>query len=697
MTFSSIIRKNFIHNVKKFMSIYFVNTLIIAMLFIFGSLMFNSDVLEQVGKTTFYETIKLALLGLVLFSIVFITYSNISFLKYRGKEFGMYFTLGMTTKDLIRLLFIENVSIIILSVGSGLAFGSIFGKMFYLGLNKILPYNPVNYELHVNSFLLSIGVFLIIFLCNFIFTIFYIKRVSIIDVLKSSKRKEVGKNSITLGIVAIVLFIVSAYLLPKILLKELFADQSYMIGVCIAFTLICPYVIIGTMITVFKAIMKRFRKSYNNNLLVLSNLSHRFLAYKNTLYMVSILLAGAIFFVGLSYSFYASSEMNNDRTNPYDVMFVESDQFNHINRNEVEKILNSQGSSVNEYSTLEYLELAEFRKLNDELGFWTDASSIVSESNYNKHMKTHYNVKPNEAISVQVHEEKMKYKYPDTILAVLKEEQLTTLKDKLVQSDSSEKEKNKLLLQALKNETYVSFSEKQISQIYQPFTNVRWTSVYSSGDALIVDDKLYANLKEVISTQNVKMLHLVKGDITENSFLSLISALRKINHLDTSYWIKGTQYGSKEVDEERRKIENHRPIFKEELLQLQLEANGLILFIMIFMGALFTIASGVVLYYKVLTDIEDEKERIISLKRIGITVKETKRMISKELAIIFFLPTFIGMGLGMYYIYVMFSNDPMVAAFLIKSVIVCGSFLLMQILLYFISRRKYFSELGKIG
>ena len=85
MTFSSIIRKNFVYNIKKFMSVYFVNTLIVAMLFIFGSLMFNSDVLEQVGETTLYETIRSALLVLIMFSVMFITYSTVSFLKYRGK------------------------------------------------------------------------------------------------------------------------------------------------------------------------------------------------------------------------------------------------------------------------------------------------------------------------------------------------------------------------------------------------------------------------------------------------------------------------------------------------------------------------------------------------------------------------------------------------------------------------------------
>lgn len=46
---------------------------------------------------------------------------------------------------------------------------------------------------------------------------------------------------------------------------------------------------------------------------------------------------------------------------------------------------------------------------------------------------------------------------------------------------------------------------------------------------------------------------------------------------------------------------------------MQLDNHGIMLFTMIFIGLLFVISNGVVLYYKVFNDIKDEEERIISL------------------------------------------------------------------------------------
>ncbi|WP_042352957.1 ABC transporter permease [Bacillus massiliigorillae] len=693
MTFSAIIRKNFIYNIKKFMSMYFVNTLIVAMLFIFGSLMFNSDVLEQVGQTTLYETIKSALLVLVLFSIVFITYSNISFLKYRGKEFGMYITLGMTTKDLIKLLFIENIGILFLSIGSGLLSGAVFGKFFYLGLNKMLPFNPVDFEVHVNSFLLSIGVFLIIFICNFIFSIFYIKRSSVIDILRSSNKKEIGKNSVVFGGVALFLFVVSAYLIPKILLNKIFKGQLYTIYIFIFLTIACPYVIIGTLIVLYKAAIKRFEKTYNNQLLLLSNLSHRFLAYKNSLYIVSLLLGVAIFFVGLTYSFYSSSEIKNDKDNPYDVMFLEENHVNNISQDEVEKALQQNGSSITQYDKLDYIDVAEFKDLENDFVLWSEGSSVVSESNFSKHMKKQYNVKPNNMISVRVHSENMDYEKPNTILSVSNEKQVKHLQSQLEGSTDSKEEKYKELQQSLKGNTFVAFDSKNIKEITEPFTNYHFTRSYMTGDILVVDDEVYETLLQAVGLDKVKTMHLIKGDISKKDFRAFVSVLSPKNGLDPSTWLEKTSHGY--GANSKGDINDYRPTFKDEQLALQLESNGFIFFIMIFMGVLFTIASGVVLYYKVLTDIDEEKERIISLKRIGITFRELQRMVSRELAVTFFLPTLIGMGLGMYYIYVMFSNDIMRWTLLMKSGLVCVVFLVIQVVLYFICRRKYFSELSK--
>ncbi|MDQ0089928.1 ABC-type antimicrobial peptide transport system permease subunit [Paenibacillus anaericanus] len=666
MTFSSIVRKNFIYNARKYMSLYFVNTLIVAILFMFGSLLFNSDVYRQVGTTTLYEVIKSALMGVVLFSIVFITYSNISFMKYRGKEFGMYITLGMTTKDLTRLLFLEQAGILIISLVTGLVSGGVFSKLFYMGLNQMLIINPIRFEFSVNSLLLSSGIFLLIFICNFIFNILYVRKTSIIDVLNASSKKGVGKSNLILGMITMFVFVVSAYLLPKVLLKQVFQNQSYMFILFLVLTLICPYIIFGTLIVVIKSVMKLFKKTYNNNLIVLSNLSHRFLAYKSTLYIVSILIAGAIFFIGMFYSMYATSRDNNDMENPFDIMFVETNQLNMMNAGEVEQILKEQGNTIEQNSTLEFIELPQFRDYKGAMVLWDDRTCIISESLFNQHMGTQYELKADQAMESRLRAENMKHEIPTTFISLMNTEQLDT---QFQESMSKEG-----LVQALAQYPYVEYPSQHITSINLPFINFSDLAGGYYGTALVVDDQVYDQWKAEIRQEQIKKFHLIKGDINEQGYQSLVNALRERNGFE---------------------MDDLKPIYKEGEFKRKLESNGTIFFIVLFLGALFAIASGVVLFHKVLSDIEDQKESLYSLQRMGVTSKELKNIISKELAITFFFPTLFGLGLGLYYFYVLFSNRPNVLDVVGKASIVALIFLVLQIIFYFVSRRKYFSELAK--
>lgn len=690
MTFSSIIRKNFSHNFNKYMSFYFVNSLIIAMLFMYGSLMFNPTIIDGIGKTSLYETINMSLFGVILFSIVFITYTNVAFLKNRGKEFGMYLTLGMTTKDLSKLIFVENVGVMVASLATGVLSGALFGRLFYMGLNKILSGTTIAYELNYKSFLLSTGIFGLIFVGNFIFNIFYIKRMSIIDVIKSSSKKEVGKPSVLLGVVSLVLLITALYCLPKTLLKEMFKEQSYMVGVFIGITLIAPYMIIGSFIGLTKSILSRFPKLYNKNLLVLSNLSHRFLAYKNLLYILSLLVAGAMFFVGYSYSAYSLTRVSTEKNNPYDIMFVETDEYNKAEKEDVEKVIGESGGQLEKYNVLEYIEVVMFREEGEELSFWNDNETIISETNYNRHMNTNIDIKANSANYVTVYAEEMEYEHPSSILTIMDEKQLEEVQNISAENNYS-----------LSKEDYKKITGEKLSinidkhRINEekgvPFINNRYTSEYNSGSAFVLDDSDYELLKSNLTEKSIKNMHLMNVKNGDKAFEGLINYLRLENGLDESYWNYGNLFGSTSEDDRGYK-EAYRPVYTEELIQMQLDENGMMLFTMIFIGLLFIIANGVVLYYKVLSDIQDEEERMKSLSRIGVLQKEVKSMISKELAITFFIPIIVGGGLGLYHLYLMVSNSGMADLLIKKSIIVLAIGAILQVIFYVVSKRKYIRE-----
>ncbi|MGL4338555.1 MAG: FtsX-like permease family protein, partial [Turicibacter sp.] len=638
-----------------------------------------------------YETVMMALMGIVMFSVVFITYTNLSFLKNRGKEFGMYLTLGMTSKDLTKLIMVENLAILGASLTTGLLSGALFGRLFYMGLNKIIPGSNIAYELNYQSFLLSIGVFMAIFLGNCLFNLFYIRRVSIIDALKSDRKKEVGNSHVLLGAMAVILFILSLYGLPKTLLKEIFKDQQFMIGVFVALLLLCPYFIIGSFIAVIKALFSKFPTLYQKNLLVLSNLSHRYLGYKNMLYMLSLLVAGAMFFVGYSYSLYSSTREYVNLDNPYDIMFIETDRLNKVLKEDVEKVVRDSGAQIDVYDTLDYIEVAMFRQEADSLSFYTDDQIIISESNYNQQMKSNLDVGLNEAVYITVYNENMIYEHPSSILTIMDEQQLEE-----VQQVSAE---NGYLLsqddydKIAKDSPSLYLDESQITEEKGiRFVNNRHTTSYSLGRAFVVDDTDYEKLNSQIGAGEKKKVHLLNVKNGDQAFVDLINYLRVENQLDASYWNEGNIWGKYSYDE-RGMIEDYRPIYKEELIKLQTDENGMMFFTMIFIGLLFIIANGIVLYYKVLSDIDDEKERMTSLKRIGILQQEVKSMISKELAITFFIPILFGGGLGLYFLYIMVSNTEIAGLLMQNALIILLIGTFIQSIFYLISRRKYIKEI----
>lgn len=685
MTFFSIVKKNFKYNLNKFISYFFVNALVIGMLFMYGSLLFNSVVNKELKGTSLIETLNIALMALIIFAIVFITYTNISFLKNRGKEFGMYITLGMTRKDLIKIVIFENLSVMILALLVGTLGGAIFGRLFYMALSKILDYINIPYELNIESFVLSAGVFILIFIGNMIFNIIYMNRVSIMSNLKASRNKEIGKSNLMIGSISLILFIIALLLLPQTLLRKLFNGNSVIIGILVSMTIVLPYFIIGSIITVFNKVIQKYPKFYNNEILILSNLSHRFKNYKNILYMLSILIAGAIYFSGTTYAMYSTSKELIDKDNPFDVAFVEKDGFNEVEESELKTLLNKRNIGIKNYSTLEFLEYPLFKEENGKYMYYSDSTQIISESNYNRHMKENIDVEKGCGIHISVYNEKMITEDFGVILAALSREELDELAYNMEEYLSKEE-----LESIIGREKLYSIEKEKLKEVRGVnFTNIIYNTNVSSGKAIIVDDDEYESLKKAnIKSGNMHLLN-IKNEKEIGNVLD--DYLLKKNNIKKEDWDNGKQI----LSFEEEVIRGYKPIYKHELIEDSIKYNGMMFFTTIFIGLLFIFANGIVLYYKVLSEIDEERERVKSLRRIGIENKKLRKIISKEMALTFYVPIIIGGGIACYYIYVLFSNHYIVGVVMKNVFEVLIAAIIIQTIIYLISRKKYLKEVLK--
>src|SRR5699024_9687465 len=63
-----------------------------------------------------------------------------------------------------------------------------------------------------------------------------------------------------------------------------------------------------------------------------------------------------------------------------------------------------------------------------------------------------------------------------------------------------------------------------------------------------------------------------------------------------------------------------------------------IMFVGLFIGIVIFVSAGSFLYFRLYTDLDDDKEKFTAISKIGLTTKELNKVISKQMALLFFAP-----------------------------------------------------------
>ncbi|MBX4263888.1 FtsX-like permease family protein [Clostridium estertheticum] len=669
MTFSSIIIKNIKFNFKKYIAYFIANSFIIAVLLMYGSLVFSKEFTEGSKATGLTDNVMTTLMLMIVFSIVFISYTTISFIRYRGKEFGVYLTLGVTTRDLRKILFIENILILFASLITGIIIGTLFSRLFYMVIGKILWIDNFTPSLNIKTYSMCLVIAIIIFLINSMFQLIFVGRLSIMELIKSSYKAEVGKNNFIIGAIALIALITVLYLFPKIVNQEIFIGSESALLIIIIITIIAPYFIIGSLISMVNIVLMNFKKTYNNNLLVLSSVQHKFISYKSVIYLVLILAASAITLISMTYSMYATIEKDTNNRYPYDISFIQDDKLNKISEQEIKNIVKGSGGEIKQHKLLENIDLMDCRSYEGKVTVGRNIS-VISETNYNNHMGTNMVVNKGELVQVLNSPASNKYKDSDVII------NFNDLSKQKEQTAKLEEDNNVTriadFLATMDKDSYIYVEKNKKRYTEGKYTNESYSLDYSRRTALIINDNDYRRIKEKLGPQVVSYDHLIKLKDPKDykSFNVISSELRRLNHGDESL----------------------KPEFKQQILEENIKENGFMLFSSLFLGMMFLIASGVVLYFKVLTGVGEEKERVKKLVQLGMTDREVSKVLTKELAIIFFTPVVLAVSLITYFLSILFGVVPNGEYMFNKSLIVIVAYIVLQMVAFFITRGRYIKE-----
>src|SRR5690625_1792669 len=114
-----------------------------------------------------------------------------------------------------------------------------------------------------------------------------------------------------------------------------------------------------------------------------------------------------------------------------------------------------------------------------------------------------------------------------------------------------------------------------------------------------------------------------------------------------------------------------------------------IMFVGLFIGIVFFVSAGSFLYFRLYTDLDDDKQKFMSISKIGLTTKEMSRVISKQMTLLFFAPIVVAMihgAIALTALSHMFGYN-----LFTESAIVLGSFFAIQVI-YFIIVRYFYTK-----
>ena len=200
------IRKN-----KRMYIPYLLTCILMATLFyIIQALATNSNMDAVYGSEAILYMLKLGTGLMIIFSAIFLFYTNSFLIKQRKREFGIYNVLGLEKRHIARIIFNETVIIAASSIISGILIGLLLYKLAFAGLMRLMGAEiPLGFEISRDAVLRTVILFAVIHLILFLNAFRQIRFSNTISLLHGSDMGEKEPRSkwflAVIGVAAIVI------------------------------------------------------------------------------------------------------------------------------------------------------------------------------------------------------------------------------------------------------------------------------------------------------------------------------------------------------------------------------------------------------------------------------------------------------------------------------------------------------------
>lgn len=391
MNFIQFATKNVLRNIRAYLGYFLSSTISAALLFSFTMLVLHPR-LDISGLQTFLQAgFKMTAIIAYLFLCFFIFYSVSIFLKSRFKEFGILYTLGISKRQMRKMIAIENILISSLAGVFGILLGLIFSKIFLALSGRLLGIDALEFYLPIKAMVVILIAFILMGIIISIFTTLIIRENKVLSLIKGTQKpKSQPRSSIILSILSVFLLI-GGYYFSVTSTRE---NIPYRIIPVTAVVIVSTYFIF-TQFSIFTIkVIKSNRNFYMNKTAVLwvSNLLYRIKDNSRMFFLIAITSSVVFTSIGGVTAFWMNKEDKVKKNFPQAFFYSEKS----INKNRVDFIEDSLKRDGHDYTK----EQGTIKFVFPEED--TVALHAISQSTYNNLAKSlgekEVNIKDNEAL-----------------------------------------------------------------------------------------------------------------------------------------------------------------------------------------------------------------------------------------------------------------------------------------------------------
>lgn len=539
---------------------------------------------------------------LMIFSVIFLFYTNSFLIKRRKREIGIYNILGMGKGHIAKMLAIEAVITAFISIFGGILLGIVFGKLMYLVLGKLLHYDiSVKFTVEIPVLEKTFAFFMAIFVLILLYNLLQIRIVSPVELLHGSNQGErEPKTKWLLAIVGAIL-LGTGYYIAQTTGNPMDAMTKFF------FAVVC--VVLGTYglfiagsIAVLKMLKKNKKYYYQaKHFTAVSGMVYRMKQNAVGLANICILSTMVLIMVSTTVCLYAGMndiisaryprecEVTIYRTN------AQTEEKVHTIIEEIIRKNNTKAENERIYHSGELTGYLDGNKMIlDPDKYYSDKTSssvvLIPLADYNRLEEKNETLNDGEVIlfSTQTKGYGQREIYlDDTKFSVKKELEKSKL-------DEKNNDKNIPI-------TYLVMKDEE------PIQNIL--------------NQTYKN-----STQSDEEKAYLMG-ITYNK----------------SFDIEGSGEVKKNVEEQlKTALEEQVPEAFSSGRQVKRESfyelYGSLFFMGMYLGFMFLMVTVLIIYYKQISEGYDDKERYKIMQQVGMDKREVKKSIRSQVLMVFFLP-----------------------------------------------------------